>query len=589
MRQAAEVGKAGPDHRYVDMVGPEQAEAVPVPVGDARCIAPPTVDGASRVARAGAVDWLDVHRGLRRVVDRISEGAITDRQGRPKKGVKWAWTLANGKTVPATVTVGGADRQWITVEVEGAIWLQWHRISGNAAAQARARELWWAGAGATGWQAWLDVWLRSAEQLLGGEAVGRVTPVGGDGWAPGERWRVTALEICSDFVGFAWCPEDAAAVVGGRKAGALEKWLKTKRYQIETLYIGRRTSSPISVALYDKSDEICRKKSAEVYQAVHLRNGWRGERIERVEFRLHGSGLEFKSAAKDASAQDGDQLFSVRDPAMIDADSLRQLWGMLATKKRIIVIGSATRRERCVTDPRWELVQSAGDLPEVKWVQLREPQADAYAIRLRGAIKAALSGALRVATLIGAGKEEDPVTVTGQVLSEASPELLARCFERAAEYRDEQESQLGEEIAQARAAWAKRDRRRPSDAVIARALAEVADLEVRRAERAEIVRRRKTVRSYEEQARDRAAGQDAAELIGAAARLLKPVSFELFDNVEAALVRIQRVEGWDGAVEFLDQVRDLMRAVDWPDLGVAAKRWELDSGLSTGGHGSGDG
>ena len=575
VRQAAALVASGPDPRH----------AGPLPATPARCIAPPTVDGATRLLRTGPVGWLDVDPGLRAVVHRISEGLVTDREGRPLRAVVWSWKLADGRVVPASVSVSGSDRQWITVEVKGAIWLRWHKFNGGAIAQAGARELWWGGAGGKGWLAWLDLWLRSVDRLFGYAADGELTPIGGrvepapeapdgdpwpvvvTGWAPGESWRVTGLEVCADFVGWSWSLADLGAVLGSRRVGSWGVWTVGDGVRAQTISIGKRTTSPVSACFYDKSAEMARGEGAEIYTPVHEAHGWTGERIQRVEFRFRGDGLEFVSS-------DG-EIMSLRDPAAITPKLLRELWGVMAEKKRMIIVGSATRRERCLTDPRWSVVAAAGDRPQTDWRQSREPQENAHAIRLRNAARAALAAALRVATLAGANSTVDPLEVAARVLASWPAADLGSVFARAEDYRREQLSQLGPEIEAARVEWASRIAEAPAAAVIRRASSEISRLDDARAERAELARARRSALSFRDLCAQVSEGRDAGEFIRQAADLIRPLWPDLHRQICDRLEHTVRIDGWPAALEYLDEVRDVVRAIDWPDSGAAAKRWEL--------------
>ena len=49
--------------------------------------------------------------------------------------------------------------------------------------------------------------------------------------------------------------------------------------------------------------------------------------------------------------------YQLRDPATL-AEPIDPVWRVVTTKTlRVVVVGSASRRERCKTDPRWAALQ----------------------------------------------------------------------------------------------------------------------------------------------------------------------------------------------------------------------------------------
>jgi hypothetical protein len=339
----------------------EHGVEIGLPDPEVVCVAPPTVDGATRVQAEG-VDWARVGAPLRAIVDRLRSGRLVDRRGRVLRETMWVWEHARGQFKQCAVAVRGSEQHMVTLEVADVLWLEIDTRTEVATVQARARELWRGGAGAWGWERWLSVWLRAVTRLVGLPCTdGPVLALsGGDGlwqpgWQPGLYWRVTTLEMCADFAGFVWLRTDPFCFVGGRTVGEIWRWGVGGKQALETICVGKRSTAPLSTCLYDKTKEmrLSADGSTEAYEVVHREHGWNGvDRVMRVEFRLRGEALTYNNKVTG-------EMLCARDPAAITQTALRSWWAALTSKKRIIVPDTASRRERCVLDWRWTAVQAA--------------------------------------------------------------------------------------------------------------------------------------------------------------------------------------------------------------------------------------
>ena len=166
--------------------------------------------------------------------------------------------------------------------------------------------------------------------------------------------RARRIDLSADFVGF-----DLASIDPGA-------WVTPRRVKVKDMgslatfsHEGRRTGfmlgkSAVALRVYDKTEEIQLPENAgDKRDEEHARwtaAGWDGsETVVRVEFQVRGDALD---------------QFELRDPSKLLA-SLDALWCYLTRIRadsdtpwvRLIVPGSASRRERCAIDPRWRAVQ----------------------------------------------------------------------------------------------------------------------------------------------------------------------------------------------------------------------------------------
>ena len=287
--------------------------------------------------------------------------------------------------VSAEVKVSGTRMETITLYVPDVVHIRLHVERHEVAVQLKARGLW-----SEGYARIADRWLGTILWWVTGEECSLSE-------AHSRGWVTTGAEICADFVGLRFTADDRHAFVGFSKSQLIRQI--DKGDELATLQIGNRTN-PVSLCIYDKDSQIEEVKGGDdsTYRETHRRHGWDGEsQRRRVEWRLSGRGLEF------VSSQDGEVL-DLRNPATLaDQTKLDQVWAVLCAKKRLIDIGSSTRRERCAVDKRWSVVASVVDRPAVSsdWRQLRIPQADAHQEAVRRSRRDALRALDRVSALHG--------------------------------------------------------------------------------------------------------------------------------------------------------------------------------------------
>jgi hypothetical protein len=212
--------------------------------------------------------------------------------------------------------------------------------------------------------------------------------------------RLRRVDLAADFVGFPLAKGDAecfatmratlsefraeAKDVGEVPTAIDSPHLRIHRDKASSI-TGFSVSSgnPVSARAYDKTAELAvlgREEKRGIEHALWEQRGWRGEAVTRVEFQLRGEALDD---------------FKLRDARKLEAN-LDGLW-QYATRKwlRLIDPTSATRRDRCALDPRWEAVQ------EVCFVHTASP---AKRSRLRGGAKAEQALGANLSLLAKAGR-----------------------------------------------------------------------------------------------------------------------------------------------------------------------------------------
>jgi hypothetical protein len=364
-----------------------------------------------------------------------------------------------------------------------------------------------------------------------------------------------------------WCPARGAA-------GDTER--------TQTIAIGKRTTAPHSVCLYDKSDEMTGDKS-DIYIKVHEQHGWRqGERIMRVEHRLRGPALEY-------SGKESGELLSVRDPVAVIRE-LPRLWRLLCHKKRLVVPSQATRLHRCPLDPRWSIVSEAAAAGECDedWKQARIPHAHAHAERLRRAKRAVLRAATHVVILSGGRPSVDALRLACEVISNDAPGMYTDILVAAHPYAIQQWTELGEEMKAAALLWDRRIARPAGADAVARIRNEIEAFEaasqVRAERRREYRAARGAVTFTSDAARVRAereerdAVESAISMISSRLHLVAPDVAEYV--LEAAKRAYQEEDGLDAVTQLLwwvgerwsEAIPDLLVDVDL--LAGAAQRSE---------------
>ena len=352
-----------------------------------------------------------------------------------------------GKTIPVRAIIGGVARHVLTLHALDVAWWRVNIRSGDVHGQLKAKALWSYGYEAVAsWCLALWTW----------HATGTACELG-DAWARG--WRLTGLELCADFTGIRFFREDAAHFIGARVSGDeghdVIVWGEQDRWGgegpantiVETINIGRRTTSPLSLCIYDKSRQVDAVKSgdASTYAAVWGEHGWAvGEHVTRVELRLNGRAL----CMEDAST--GELLDFTHPGRPADLDALRRLWWVACYKRRLVTPGEDTHRDRWRLDPRWQSVLAVAPEQPGKWRQLRLVQKDTHAERVRRAARDASRGLHRFAGLHGF--ELDGFAVATRALAYAfhvasQEDDLGRYGQ---DYAAEQAAVLGPEIEAAR-------------------------------------------------------------------------------------------------------------------------------------------
>jgi hypothetical protein len=183
------------------------------------------------------------------------------------------------------------------------------------------------------------------------DAVATAARVAGALRSPGERIEraeVWGLDLCADIAGARFGAGDVGAFLSRLRRS--DAWHTSARRTagdpvVTGLSIGSKKA--ILVTIYNKSAEL-RGKRAEVAAMERARweaRGWDGTGdVWRVEFKLRGHPLS---------------EYGLRDPAAL-VDRIDPAWQALATKVvRLVDLGSATRRERCEVDPRWQPLHGA--------------------------------------------------------------------------------------------------------------------------------------------------------------------------------------------------------------------------------------
>jgi hypothetical protein len=162
-----------------------------------------------------------------------------------------------------------------------------------------------------------------------------------------EGERVRRLDLCADVVGFALGDIHAKQWITPRRSSAACAHFKGSTYTGWTIGKGN-----IVCRIYDKTEEL-RASSPAVQDrraAEHARwsaAGWNGtDAVTRVEFQIRGAAL--KELERGA----------LRDPETALA-TLDPVWRYCARSwLRLAVVGSAPRRDRWRTDPRWKTIQA---------------------------------------------------------------------------------------------------------------------------------------------------------------------------------------------------------------------------------------
>ena len=244
----------------------------------------------------------------------------------------------------------------IELHVHGHVFIKWGVDRGVMEMQIKAPVLWHYGAKAA-----IQFWCGQFHELFFGDELG-ISELHKNGWTMGR------VDYCVDFVNFGIEYDDQHRMAGVRKNRAkkrpnIEVLGTGPNGEVETIYFGT-TESNCQVALYNKTIEvIANNKEATVYHPTWIRNGWQGQDITRVEFRIRGKGRWIKHLR-----DDNDVTYDFTDPH-VAATMAHVAWQYWSLQKRLHLADNA-RVTRCSTDPRWACVQSV-DYVEIEREMLR--------------------------------------------------------------------------------------------------------------------------------------------------------------------------------------------------------------------------
>ena len=244
--------------------------------------------------------------------------------------------------------------------------------------------------------------------------------------------RVRRIDLAADVVGWRIDASDATALIGralrtcGRGSVADYRpgvddfaWTPKDREHVDaevlamesrTFWAGHRVTgitvcagSPIMARIYDKTIELSlhgREAKREAEETRWRANGWRGERVTRIEFQIRSEILrEFRDGVgndDERSARNPDRLIGWLDAIFAYCTSQ---WA------RLILPGTSERLCRCHVDPRWTFLRS------LRFRHEAEP-----AIRLRTRRGADVAGVLGCARSLAAS--------TGTSFAMAVPPIL---------------------------------------------------------------------------------------------------------------------------------------------------------------------
>ncbi len=416
-------------------IAPTKADAAGVLT--VTCVAPVMVDGGTRFRWSVGVEQA--------VIDGLPcADMITALRKKPTRAEEERWRDAGGRSIEiplhpsmlrertsaaaARVRVAGHRRESITMLIPGECHLRINAETGDVRLQLKARALW-----AVGYARAAQRWLALASWWFTGDA----PPLEGMHAA---GWITTGVELCSDFTGLSFGPEDAENFVGFRATELVRRFSRSGA--LETLNMGTR-GSPVSLCIYDKTQQIEDVKGGDdsIYRATHEAHGWDGvSERRRVEFRLSGRALTYQ-------AKGGPRL-DLRDPAALADPAVRAaVWGLLCRKKRLVVV-DATRIERATIDPRWLAVSDAAEQHEViDYRQHRVPQNYAWQTARSRAFRDALRSLRRVAALHDVDPRKATVARVARFVAErTTPEQHEVMEEYQDAYRKTRELEVGEEI-----------------------------------------------------------------------------------------------------------------------------------------------
>ena len=212
----------------------------------------------------------------------------------------------------------------------------------------------------------------------------------------GERLR--RVDPCVDVAGLHLESIDAKGWLKPRRTKLADhRMLADYRRKERTGFVIGEGKGGIMFRMYDKREELSIKRDDEkkkIEEELWTEAGWDGEEpVTRVELELRGDALkEFDNGA-------------LRDPDRF-IERMDAVWAY-ATRKwaRLVQRGTASRLERCVSDPVWQVVQGA--------VFQRASNDVAPRVRHRGTSKLRTAWAYDVSAAAGMGTIT-PITHTGK-------------------------------------------------------------------------------------------------------------------------------------------------------------------------------
>lgn len=347
------------------------------------CIQPPRPDGATTFSFNANPDlWATASRNRSTpelylwamMVDRMRAATTSDEDklATLTGGIIEYLPISN-RQMPARSTVYGTRRQHVILEVVDRVRISINLETGRVRLEFRAKELW-----SGPWEDAFSYWVCALHLMFTGEEICLAS-------AYASGWKVTALELCADFVSFTVGGRDRphfvtqAQVIVYDKTGTASEPVDTEmaEWSSDSIYISSRAND-VSIFIYNKTVQVNKHKRGANscnYVAAWQAGGWDGEicprsgllvgpDIRRVELRLKGRGLELilKADSRVSKAT----KYNLRDPFKVcNLEILGVAWVHMMTKTRLIVPAARsgdeiTRKERCPTDRRWEVVQNAG-------------------------------------------------------------------------------------------------------------------------------------------------------------------------------------------------------------------------------------
>ncbi len=343
----------------------------------------------------------------------------------------------NRAPILCRVHASGDRRQRIVFHIPDVAYIELNVETGTMSIQAKAKALW-----AHGWTVWCSTFLGLGSWWAGGE----LHDMGG---AAAAGWRVTGVELCCDFIDVPWRIKDVGRfLTPGRSTQGLRNAFKRGGDPdlVDTIEIGKRSSN-VSWCLYRKTTQILQAKDGDesTYASTWEAGGWDGEEeVTRVELRLTKRALTLEGS--------GGDVLELRDPATLgDRHNLALAWVSHTSSYWLPLDDGHTRATNSECDPRWEVVQAAAGVPEVRLEQLRAVQVATWAEAKERTCKQALRSLQRLLAMHGhraVGPDGYAAAAVTSLLSlrESMPDVDKLLMEYAKKYAQEREPFLGEEI-----------------------------------------------------------------------------------------------------------------------------------------------